>query len=117
MDTVLDALGWAFIVAGSLFSLIGAFGMVRLPDVFSRCHGAGMVDTGGMGLILIGCMFTAGLTLVTVKLFFIIVFILFTSPATTHALARAALNGGVKPVIGDMKRNEPAGGEDASSNT
>jgi multicomponent Na+:H+ antiporter subunit G len=98
---------------------------MRLPDVFARCHGAGMVDTAGMGLILIGCMFQAGLSLVTVKLALIIVFILFTSPVTTHALARAAIHGGVKPDLGGARPDETTGeeasdtdtGGDASSNT
>ena len=99
MDIVFDTVSWAFIVAGGVLSLIGAWGLLRLPDVFSRCHGAGIIDTLGMGLILTGCMVQAGLSLVTVKLVLIIVFILFTSPATTHALARAAILGGVKPLL------------------
>lgn len=125
MQLVLDILGWVFIGTGCVFALIGAFGMVRLPDIFARCHGAGMIDTAGMGLILIGCMFEAGFTLVTVKLALIIVFILFTSPTTTYALARAALYAGVTPLVkddgaADAKPNPAEAkndGEDASSKT
>lgn len=98
MAVFLDILSWLFIGAGAILSLIGAVGMLRLPDIFARCHGAGIIDTAGMGLILTGCMFQAGLSLVTVKLILIVVFILFTSPVTTHALARAALHGGVAPL-------------------
>ena len=44
-------------------------------------------------------MLQAGFTLVTVKLLFILFFLLFTSPTATHALARAALTGGLRPWV------------------
>jgi len=96
---VADVISWACIVVGAVFSVIGAVGILRLPDVFSRMHGAGIIDTLGAGLILVGLMFQAGFSLITVKLILIVVFVLYTSPTTTHALARAALNGGVNPLI------------------
>ena len=110
MDMVADILSWICLIAGSVFCLIGAVGMIRLPDVFARMHGAGIIDTLGAGLLLIGMMFQGGFTLVTVKLIMIVVFILFTSPTTTHALARAALNGGVMPRLhgSDEKGDEPS---------
>lgn len=103
MPFLAEIASWVFIIAGCFFTLVGAVGVVRLPDVFSRMHGAGMIDTGGAGLILLGLMFQGGFTIVTVKLFLIILFILYTSPATTHALARAALGGGVRPQTGAIK--------------
>jgi multicomponent Na+:H+ antiporter subunit G len=103
-----DVISWACIVIGAVFAVIGAVGILRLPDVFSRMHGAGIIDTLGAGLILVGLMFQAGFSLITVKLILIIVFVLYTSPTTTHALARAALNGGVNPLI---ERKEADGDE------
>jgi len=44
-------------------------------------------------------MLQAGLSIVTVKLFFVVIFILFTTPAAAHALAKAALHGEVKPLL------------------
>ncbi len=99
MALLADIASWACLIAGSLFALIGAAGIIRLPDVFARMHGAGIVDTLGMGLILAGLMIHEGFTMVTVKLVLIVAFIFLTSPTTTHALARAALNGGVEPVV------------------
>jgi len=64
-------------------------------------HAAGMVDTLGLGLIIIGLIVQAGFSLVSFKLFLIIVFVLYTGPAVTHALAQAALNAGVKPELPD----------------
>ena len=99
MDLLLDGLSWICLIGGIVISVIGALGMLRLPDLFSRMHAAGMIDTLGIGLILIGLMFQGGGFLVTIKLVFILLFIFFTSPAATHALAKAALHGRVKPQV------------------
>jgi multicomponent Na+:H+ antiporter subunit G len=108
MALLVDVISWACIIVGAVFAVIGAVGILRLPDVFSRMHGAGIIDTLGAGLILVGLMFQAGFSLITVKLILIVVFVLYTSPTTTHALARAALNGGVNPLI---ERKEASGDE------
>ena len=83
---------------GSVFAMIGGVGMLRLPDFYSRMHGAGITDTMGAGFILLGLIIYAGLSLVSVKLLLIAVFIFFTSPTATHAVAKAALSGHVKPL-------------------
>jgi multicomponent Na+:H+ antiporter subunit G len=116
MALFVDILSWLFIVAGGVFCLIGGFGMLRLPDVFTRMHAAGIIDSVGAGLILVGLMLQAGLTLISVKLFLIVVFILYTSPVSTHALAQSALSTGVKPLLakGGKEKNP---GEGEPSNT
>ena len=98
MDLVLDILSWVFLMAGSFFSIAGGIGVIRMPDVFTRLHAAGVTDTGGAGLILVGLMFQGGLTLITVRLLLILGFLWFSSPVSTYALARAALAGGEEPV-------------------
>ena len=100
MDLAADVISWVLLLAGSAFALIGALGIIRLPDVFTRMHGAGIIETLGVGLILAGLVVQAGLSMVTVKLILILAFLFFTSPAATHALARAALSAGVKPLLG-----------------
>ena len=98
MTLLVDILSWARILTGGALSIIGGIGLLRLPDLFSRMHAAGVVDTLGMGLIMLGLMLQGGFTLVTTKLIIIVIFIVFTSPTATHALAKAALHGGVRPV-------------------
>ncbi len=98
MTLLVDILSWACILTGGAFSIIGGVGLLRLPDLFSRMHASGIVDTLGMGLIMLGLMLQGGFTLVTTKLIIIVIFIVFTSPTATHALAKAALHGGVMPV-------------------
>ncbi|MFQ5536700.1 MAG: monovalent cation/H(+) antiporter subunit G [Gemmatimonadota bacterium] len=97
MEHFLDVLSWIAIVAGLYFIVVGAIGVLRMPDIFCRLHAAGMTDTMGAGFVLLGLAFQAGWTLVTVRLVLIYAFLLFTSPIGTHALARAALSGGVEP--------------------
>ena len=110
MALVLDLASWICILAGAAAALIGGLGLLRLPDVFARMHGAGMIDTLGLGAMLLGLMFQAGLTLITVKLILIALFVLYTSPVVTHALARACLDAGVEP----QARRKPADGDGPS---
>ena len=109
METVVNGLSWACIVAGSAFAVVGGVGLLRLPDVYARMHGGGITDTLGAGLILIGLMFQSGLSLTTGKLVMVLLFLLVTSPTATHAVARAALSADVNP--------EVVGEEDRSSST
>jgi multicomponent Na+:H+ antiporter subunit G len=94
---ILDVLSWIAIAGGLFFMLTGTVGILRLPDVFTRLHAAGMTDTMGAGLLLLGMGFQAPTWHVVVRLVFVYVFLLYTSPISTHALARAAIAGGVEP--------------------
>lgn len=99
LTTILDILSWGCLIGGVVFALIGAIGMLRFPDVFARMHAAGIIDALAAGLVLLGLGLQAPTWLVAVKLLLVYVFILFTSPMATHALARAALHGGVAPML------------------
>ncbi len=115
MSAIVDLLSWFCLLGGGFFVLAGGVGVVRLPDVYTRSHTAGMTDTLGAGLILIGLMVQAGPTIVTVKLILVLAFLFFTSPTATHALAQAALGAGVKPQLASDDR--PAQGEDGASSS
>jgi multicomponent Na+:H+ antiporter subunit G len=97
---IAEVLSWAFIVTGSIFVLIGGIGLIRLPDFYTRIHAAGITDTMGAWLILIGLMFSAGWTLITAKLMMLLFFLAVTSPLASHALAKAAFLRGLEPIIG-----------------
>tara|TARA_B100000085_G_scaffold72619_1_gene65064 strand:- start:34 stop:372 length:339 start_codon:yes stop_codon:yes gene_type:complete len=99
IELILNLISAGLLAAGSIFVLIGAFGLIRLPDFYTRLHAAGITDTLGAELILLALMFQAGLSLVTVKLILISLFIFFTSPTATHAVANAARVMGLKPML------------------
>jgi multicomponent Na+:H+ antiporter subunit G len=71
---------------------------LRLPDVYCRIHAVGMIDTAGASFIILGLAIHEGVSLVTVKLVFIGIFLFFTSPIATHAVAQVAHKSGVVPV-------------------
>jgi len=97
MQVALDVLTWVFLLGGSFLAVVGGVGVIRMPDLFTRLHAAGITDTMGAGLILTGLMFQGGLSLVTVKLLMVLGFLWFSSPVSTYALARATLASGQEP--------------------
>lgn len=92
-----EVIAGLLLAAGSVFLVIGSIGLVRLPELFTRLHAASVTDTLGAALVLLGMAVHAGFDLATIKLALILLFLLFTSPTATHALAKAALHGGLEP--------------------
>lgn len=101
MAWVVDAASWILIAAGGFFCVVGAFGMIRMPDLYTRMHASGVIDPFGVVLVLLGLMVQAGFTLVTAKLAVLVILLLFTSPVACHALGRAALHRGLKPQLAE----------------
>lgn len=97
MSILFDIVSAVMLLAGAFFVTVGSIGVFRLPDFYTRLHGAGITDTLGAGLILVGLTFQAGFTLATIKLIMILVFLLVTSPTSCHALAQAARANGLEP--------------------
>ena len=100
MPVLLDVLAGACLLSGAAFLVIGAIGLVRLPDFFTRIHATGVIDTLGTALTFAGLLLLAGWTLPAVKLVLILCFMLLTGPTAAHALAKAALHGRLDPLSG-----------------
>lgn len=90
-------LGKILFFIGFLFTFLGIIGVLRFPDFYSRLHAVGKSDTLGIALMLVGIALQNALSLDTLKILFILVFIFFANPLLTHALSRAALKFGLKP--------------------
>lgn len=99
LNAAVDVASWALLLAGSAFCLIGAIGLIRMPDFYTRMHAASVTDTLGAGLIVVGLALQAGFSLAAAKLFILALLILFTTPTASHALARAAFLRGVAPLL------------------
>jgi multicomponent Na+:H+ antiporter subunit G len=99
LNILLDAISWFCLVAGGLFCVVGAVGMLRMPDFYTRLHAASVIETLGGGLIMLGLLLQAGVTLVAVKLLIVALLVFFASPTATHALAKAAMERGVRPLL------------------
>ena len=108
MPTVLEIVAGACLLGGSAFLVVGAIGLVRLPDFFTRIHATGVIDTLGVALTFAGLVILAGWTLVAAKLVLILWFLLWTGPTATHALAKAALHGRLDPTSGRPPEAPPS---------
>ena len=108
MDILVLVLSGLSIAIGVIALLIGSLGLIKLPDVYSRIHAVGMIDTAGASFIILGMIIHQGFSLVSFKLALIGVFLFFTSPIATHAVAQVAYKVGVKPVGRNLVKATPA---------
>jgi len=106
VELFLDILSWFFLASGSFFCLTGAVGLLRFPDFFSRIHATSLTDTLGAGLILTGMMLQAGWGLVLPKLLMILLLSFLAGTTASHAMAKAALKSGLKPLVNN-EENQP----------
>lgn len=97
-DLFIDLISGGLLLGGGVIGILGGLGLLRFPDFYSRLHAAGMTDTLCALMIITGLILQAGLSLLTLKLALILLFLLFTSPTASHALAKAALSDGVEPL-------------------
>ncbi|MEW8970071.1 monovalent cation/H(+) antiporter subunit G [Mesobacillus jeotgali] len=87
-----------FILIGAFLSLVTAFGLIRLPDVYTRNHAASKSATMGVMLVLLGTFIYFWFIEhhFNSRLLLGVLFIFLTSPVAGHLIARAAYNSGVK---------------------
>lgn len=93
MSNWIEALVAAFLLLGSAFTLIGAIGLYRLPDFFTRLHGPTKATTLGVGSMVIGSMiyFSTLQGSLSLHEVLITVFLFITAPVSAHMLAKAAM--------------------------
>jgi multicomponent Na+:H+ antiporter subunit G len=103
MAETLSLVGGGIAIAGALLTVLGAIGMLRFPDVYTRIHAAGVTDTGGATLMILGLGLAGGLSAATLKLALIWAFIMLTSPIAGSAIANAAFGSGHTPWIGSFR--------------
>jgi multicomponent Na+:H+ antiporter subunit G len=104
MMLIIEFASWVLILLGSFFTIVGAFGLVRMPEIFTRMHAASVTDTLGVGFLILGMSLQAGFSLVTLKFVFLLALFFFTGPVVTHALAQACLHEGIKPQLAEDRR-------------
>ena len=111
----LDLCGMILACVGLLFFLAAAVGLYRFQDFYTRMHAAGKGDTLSSLLILVGFALitlddlSAVGYLLVVKVVAIALFIMLTSPTSTHALMRAGFEDGVEPVTKDKEPKKKGG--------
>jgi multicomponent Na+:H+ antiporter subunit G len=115
MSLVLDGLSWVLLSGGAIFCIISGIGLNRMPDFYARIHAAGIADTLGAAMILLGLLlqcdpphlFSGHPDLVGIKLMMVLGFLWITSPTSTHALAQSAYAHGLEPVLAKTTPIDP----------
>jgi multicomponent Na+:H+ antiporter subunit G len=101
MEFVVNTLSGLFILIGCIFVVGGAIGLIRMPDFYTRIHAASVTDTGGILFIVIGLVLQAIFIfedpMVAGKLILVVIFLFFTAPTASHAVAKAALMANIIP--------------------
>ena len=92
MPTLIHWLSSFLLLTGCLFCLIGALGIMKMPSFITRVHAASLIDSLGAILIISGLVLHAGLTITTIKLIMILLFLLITGPTAIHALVNTAIH-------------------------
>lgn len=109
LNFIIELLLSALIVIGGLFSIVGSFGLAKLPDLMTRLHGPTKAATLGVGATLIASMIFAGWHDGRLSLheLLITLFLFLTAPITANFIAKAFLHGHA-----DQKRRLPPTGTD-----
>ena len=99
---IIPTISTVLIALGILFFIGGAVGIIRFPDFYTRMHAAGKGDTMSVITIFLGVAFyqlqdlTLANILVAMKIMLIALFVMMTSPTSTHALIKAGFLEGLK---------------------
>lgn len=89
--------GAALLVCGLGIFTVELIGVYRFKYVLNRMHAAAMGDTLGIGFSLMGLILMNGFNFTSLKLFFVIVFLWFSSPASSHLIARLEVTTDEEP--------------------
>jgi multicomponent Na+:H+ antiporter subunit G len=107
-----EVVGTVLLLVGTVFCVLGVYGLLRLPDLYNRLHAGAKVATFGAGGVLLSLLFLAppqaGFKGLATALF-----LLLTAPLVTHVLARAAYRLRVpladEPVRDDLAEDRSVG--------
>jgi multicomponent Na+:H+ antiporter subunit G len=86
MKTVLI---FVLMAGGLFFFLVGTIGLLRFKDVMTRVHSAAKCDTLGALLCILALTLYSGVSVTSLKLILVIVFLWITNPTATHLIAKA----------------------------
>ena len=110
MSVVFEIIGGALILIGSVFLFLGGLGVLRMPDIYNRIQAGTKATTlGAMGLLLgVGFLKLDEDWIWMLKIVIILIFIAFSNPISSHALARAMYKRKRYPYIKSDKENMDA---------
>lgn len=84
------------VTLGTLFILLSAIGLMRMPDTYLRISVNTKAATLGVGLVLVGTAIFFNDLSTTSRALVIILFVFLTAPVSAHLIGRASYFMGVK---------------------
>ena len=113
----MEVLEWIKFIVGSIFLILGIvtfvieiLGVFHLKYVLNRMHMAATGDTLGIFLSLVGLMFMNGLNFTTLKLALVVIFLWFSSPVSSHLIARLEVTTNPNPGMYEVEDKKEIGG-------
>lgn len=100
---MIEFLEGGLILAGALFMLVAALGVLRLPDLLTRMHATTKAATLGVTLIMLAVALHFAEESVVARAFGVILFIMMTAPVAAHVIGRAAYFVGTELWSGTVK--------------
>ena len=94
IETVLTLLAALSLLVGAFFGIVGALGVLRFPDIYTRTHAASKAGTIGSGFCLLAVALSADHFDVSTRAVVAVGFFMLTAPVSAHLLARAAFRAG-----------------------
>lgn len=88
ISIVTSIIGLILIVLGLLVFLFQLIGVIKYKYILNRMHAAGMGDTLGISLCLLGVIFLSGINFTSAKILLIVAFLWFASPTASHLISR-----------------------------
>jgi multicomponent Na+:H+ antiporter subunit G len=90
-----DAIAALLLFVGSVFTLLAALGLARLPDLFMRLQATTKASTLGIGSLALAVAVHYASGGITARAMLVLAFVFITAPAGAHVIARAAHRAGV----------------------
>ncbi|WP_439121760.1 monovalent cation/H(+) antiporter subunit G [Marivita sp.] len=92
---MIEIITGSLIILGGAFAVIGAIGLVRLPDVLLRMHASTKIGTLACGVIMVCCALFFGTSDIIIRAVAVVLFLLLTAPIGAHMIGRSVVSTGV----------------------
>lgn len=101
ISSFLLVLSWIFLISGTI-------GLIKLKGVYNRLLSSAKIDSAAFLTLFISLIISSGFSIVSLKLFVIMIFYMFTNPVTNQVLASSAYKNGILPERQIQKDDENA---------
>lgn len=102
-----EGVGGLLAAPGAVLSLIGAVGMLRFPDFYTRLHATSLGDGAAAALMLFGLAVSSGDVGLALRLVLLGALLAALQPVATHLMASSAHAGGLAPIAGRYAAPRP----------